>query len=165
MCDPAIVTYSSASAPPSALPAFSSSDRKAPAQAPPQAQSGAEAAPATSEASSAAGKANPKAPEGSQPKKPSPSHPSGIPGSNSQHHQTHQDPSALQPRPPGIPNNKKLPKPFENIMAQLQSIFPNYSRYGLKECWETRSGQPGMKCKRNSFCFADKGWTEKGEWV
>ncbi|XP_037992049.1 E3 ubiquitin-protein ligase TTC3 [Motacilla alba alba] len=130
MCDPAIVTYSSAPARPSALPPFCSSDGKAPAQPPLQAQTGAKAAPATSEASSAAGKAHPKAPEGSHPHKISPSCPSGASGSTSQHvqpNQTHQDPSAVQPRPSGVPNNKKLPKTIENIFAQLQSIFPNHS--------------------------------------
>lgn len=141
MCDPAILTYSSASAHPSALPAFLSSDGKAPAQPSLQAQTGAKPAPATSEASSAAGKTHPKAPEGSHSNKLSSSCPSGISGSNTQHvqpNQTHQDRSALQPRPSGIPNNKKLPKAIENIIAQLQSIFPNYSRYGLRECCETR---------------------------
>ncbi|XP_041255943.1 E3 ubiquitin-protein ligase TTC3 isoform X1 [Onychostruthus taczanowskii] len=134
MCDPAIVTYSSAPAHPSALPAFSSCDGKAPAQPPLQAQTGAKAAPAASEASSAAGKAHPKAPEGSHSNRISPSCPSGISGSTSQHvqpNQTHQDPSALQPRPSGIPNNKKLPKKSENILAQLQSIFPSHSSSDL----------------------------------
>ncbi|XP_072792022.1 E3 ubiquitin-protein ligase TTC3 isoform X4 [Taeniopygia guttata] len=128
VCDPAIVTYSLAPAHPSALPAFSSSDGKAPAQ------TRAKPAPATSEASSAAGKTHPKAPEGSHSNKISPSCPSGISGNNSQHVQpnlTHQDPSALQPRPSGIPNNKKLQKRNENIFARLQSIFPNYSSSDL----------------------------------
>lgn len=129
MCDPAIVTYSLASAHPSALPAFSSSDGKAPAQPLVQAQSRAKAAPATSEASSAAGKTQPKAPKGSHSKKFPPSCPSGVSGSNSQHVQPNQDLSALQPRPSGILNNKKLPETITNICAQLQSIFPNYSRY------------------------------------
>ncbi|XP_054484400.2 E3 ubiquitin-protein ligase TTC3 isoform X3 [Agelaius phoeniceus] len=130
VCDPAIVTYSSAPALPCALPAFSSSDGKAPAQPPLQAQTGAKAAPATSEASPAPGKAQPKAPEGSHSTQISPSCPSGTSGSNSQHvqpNQTHQDPSALQPRPSRIPTNKKLPKRIENVLAQLQSIFPNCS--------------------------------------
>lgn len=134
MCDPAIVTYCSASAHPSPLPAFSSSDGKAPAQPSLQAQTGAKPAPATSEGSSAAGKTHPKAPEGSHSNKLSPSCPSGISGSNTQHvqaSQAHQDPSALQPRPSGIPNDKKLPKAIENIIAQLQSIFPNYSSSDL----------------------------------
>ncbi|XP_059696120.1 E3 ubiquitin-protein ligase TTC3 isoform X2 [Haemorhous mexicanus] len=130
-CDPAIVTYCSAPALPSALPAFSSSDGKAPAQPPLQAQTRAKAAPATSEASSAAGRAQPKAPEGSHSTQIPPSCPSGSSGSNSQHVQTHQDPSALQARPSGIPNNKKLPKRIENIFAQLQSIFPNCSSSDL----------------------------------
>lgn len=131
MCDPAIVTYCSAPAHPGALPAFSSSDGKAPAQPPLQAQTGAKAPPATSEASSAAGRAQPKAPEGSHSTQIPPSCPSGTSGSNPQHVQTHQDPSALQPRPSGIPNNKKLPKRIENIFAQLQSIFPNCSSSDL----------------------------------
>ncbi|XP_030919922.1 E3 ubiquitin-protein ligase TTC3 [Geospiza fortis] len=128
VCDPAIVTYCSAPAHPSALPAFSSSDGKA------AAQPGAKAAPPASEASSAPGKAHPKAPQGSHSTKISPSCPSGTSGSNSQHvqpNQTHQDPSALQLRPSGIPTNKKLPKKIENILAQLQSIFPNCSSSDL----------------------------------
>ncbi|CAN8197029.1 unnamed protein product [Coccothraustes coccothraustes] len=134
VCDPAIVTYCSAPALPSALPAFSSPDGKAPAQPPLAAQTGAKAAPASSEPSSAAGRAQPKAPEGSHSTPISPSCPSGTSGSNSQHvqpSQTHQDPSALPPRPSGIPNNKKLPKRIENIFAQLQSIFPNCSSSDL----------------------------------
>ncbi|OWK56560.1 E3 ubiquitin-protein ligase TTC3 [Lonchura striata] len=134
MYDPAIITYSLAPAHPSALPAFSSSDGKAPAQPPLQAQTGAKPAPATSEASSAAGKTHSRAPEGSHSNKISPSCPSGISGNNSQHVQpnlTHQDPSALQPRPSGTPNNKKLSNRNENILAQLQSIFPNYSSSDL----------------------------------
>ncbi|XP_032907978.1 E3 ubiquitin-protein ligase TTC3 isoform X2 [Catharus ustulatus] len=130
MCDPAIVTYSLASAHPSALPAFSGSDGKAPAQPPLQAQSRAKAAPATSEASPAAGKTHPKAPQASHSNKFSPSCPSGISGSNCQHvqpNQTYQDLSALQARPSGILNNKKLPKTITNIFTRLQSIFPNYS--------------------------------------
>ncbi|KAM7066771.1 E3 ubiquitin-protein ligase TTC3 isoform 1-T1 [Acridotheres tristis] len=134
LCDPAIVTYSSASAHPTALPAFLTSDGKAPAQPPLQAQTGAKPAPVTSEASSAAGKTHPKAPEGSHSNKLPPSCPSGISGSNSHHvqpNQTHQDPSALQQRPFGILNNKKLPERIAKIFAQLQSIFPNYSSLEL----------------------------------
>ncbi|XP_064262599.1 E3 ubiquitin-protein ligase TTC3 isoform X4 [Passer domesticus] len=127
VCDPAIVTCSSAPA----LPAFSSCDGKAPAQPPLQAQTGAKAAPSTPEASSAAGKAQPRAPEGSHSNKISPSCPSGISGSTSQPNQTHQDPSAQQPRPSGIANNKKLPKKMENVLAQLQSIFPSHSSSDL----------------------------------
>ncbi|XP_063249276.1 E3 ubiquitin-protein ligase TTC3 isoform X5 [Prinia subflava] len=115
-CDPAIVTR--------ALPAFS--EGKAPAQ-PVPAQSGAQAAPAPSEAAPAAGKAPAKAPEGSQSRQPSPSCPAGIPASDSQPVQSHQDPSALQPRPPGIPNNTKLQNTIGNILAQLQNIFPSHS--------------------------------------
>ncbi|XP_066033263.1 E3 ubiquitin-protein ligase TTC3 isoform X2 [Chamaea fasciata] len=128
MCDPAIVTCSLAPAHPSALPAFSTSDGKAPAQPPLQAQTGAKAAPATSEASSAAGKTLPKAPEGSNSNQLPPSHPAGISGSDSQ---PNQDPSALPPRPSGAPNNIKLPQKTGNILAQLQSIFPNYSSSDL----------------------------------
>ncbi|XP_053792533.1 E3 ubiquitin-protein ligase TTC3 isoform X2 [Vidua chalybeata] len=134
VCDPAIVTYSLAPAHPSALPAFSSSDGKAPAQLPLQAQTGAHPAPATSEASSAAGKTHPKAPEESPSSNISPSCPSGTSGNNSQHVQpnlSHQDPSALQPKPSGVPDNKMFPKRNENIFAQLQSIFPNYSSSDL----------------------------------
>ncbi|KAM3677909.1 E3 ubiquitin-protein ligase TTC3 isoform 1-T1 [Ammospiza maritima maritima] len=127
VCDPAIVTYSSAPAPPSALPAFPSSDGKAPAQPPLPAPSGAKAAP---EASAGPGKApdeHPRAPEGSHPTEIPPSCPPGASGGNSQHVQPGQDPSALQQRPPAIPTNKKLPKKIGNILAQLQSIFPNCS--------------------------------------
>uniref|UniRef100_A0A8C5IG89 RING-type domain-containing protein n=1 Tax=Junco hyemalis TaxID=40217 RepID=A0A8C5IG89_JUNHY len=119
VCDPAIVTCS-APAHPSALPAFPSSDGKAPAQPPLHARSGAKAAP---EAPPAPG----KAPEGSHPTKIPPSCPPGASGRNSQHVQPSQDPSALQQRPPAIPTNKKLPKKIENILAQLQSVFPNCS--------------------------------------
>uniref|UniRef100_U3JRL2 TTC3/DZIP3-like helical domain-containing protein n=1 Tax=Ficedula albicollis TaxID=59894 RepID=U3JRL2_FICAL len=163
MCDPAIVTYSSASAHPSALPAFSSSDGKAPAQPPLQAQAGAKPAPATSEASSAAGKTHPKAPQGSHSNKFSPSCPSGISGSNSQQvqpNQTYQDPSALQPS--GILNNKKLPKKIAKIFAQLQTIFPNYSRY-----WS--AVKQGLKSQVQKelilFCWQGMEGQDEGEWV
>ncbi|XP_056366168.1 E3 ubiquitin-protein ligase TTC3 isoform X2 [Oenanthe melanoleuca] len=148
MCDPAIVTYSSASAHPSALPPFSSSDGKAPAQPPLQAQTGAKPAPATSEASSAAGKTHPKAPQGSHSNKFSPSCPSGISGSNSQQvqpNQTYQDPSALQPS--GILNNKKLPKKIANIFAQLQTIFPNYSSSELLAFIRDVQGRNGNRAE------------------
>ncbi|XP_039243251.1 E3 ubiquitin-protein ligase TTC3 [Pipra filicauda] len=128
--DPAIVTYSLASAHPSSLPAFSSPEGQGPTQPSLQTQAGAKAAHATTEASSASGgsmKTHPQPPEGSYSNKlPSP-HPSGISGSATQPTQNHQDASALQPRPPALPNNKKLPKALENIIARLQSIFPNYS--------------------------------------
>ncbi|XP_029820806.1 E3 ubiquitin-protein ligase TTC3 [Manacus vitellinus] len=128
--DPAIVTYSLASAHPSSLPAFSSPEGQGPTQPSLQTQAGAKAAHATAEAASASGgavKTHPQPPEGSYSNKlPSP-HPSGISGSATQPTQNHQDASALQPRPPALPNNKKLPKALENIIAQLQSIFPNYS--------------------------------------
>ncbi|XP_074389991.1 E3 ubiquitin-protein ligase TTC3 isoform X2 [Zonotrichia albicollis] len=122
VCDPAIVTCS-APAHPSALPAFPSSDGKAPAQPSLQAPSGATAAP---EAPPAPGKApdkHPRAPERSHPAK----IPPGASGRNSQPAQPSQDPSALQQRPPAMPTNKKLPKKKENILAQLQSVFPNCS--------------------------------------
>ncbi|XP_039911217.1 E3 ubiquitin-protein ligase TTC3 [Hirundo rustica] len=129
MCDPAVVTCASASALPGALPAFSaSSDGKAPAQPSLQAQSGAKAAPAASEAPSAAGKTLPKAPEGSHSTQLSAPLPSGASGGDSQ---PSQDPPALQPRPPGIPVNKKLPKGIGNVFDQLQSVFPNHSSSDL----------------------------------
>ncbi|NXG33127.1 TTC3 ligase, partial [Dromaius novaehollandiae] len=56
--------------------------------------------------------------------------PSRISGNNSQSsqpNQNHQDELAAQPRPSGLPNNKMLPKAFDNIIAHLQTIFPNYS--------------------------------------
>ncbi|XP_071423208.1 E3 ubiquitin-protein ligase TTC3 isoform X2 [Pithys albifrons albifrons] len=122
--DPAVVTYSLASAP----PAFSSSDGQGPTQPSLQTQPGAQAAPGTAEASPASGgggKTHPKAPpEGSDPAQLPPSHPSGISGSDSRHAQ---EAPALHPRPSAPPNNKKLPKRLANIIAQLQSIFPNYS--------------------------------------
>ncbi|XP_066170267.1 E3 ubiquitin-protein ligase TTC3 [Sylvia atricapilla] len=131
MCDPAIVTYASAPARPSALPAFSSADGKAPAQPPLQAQTAAKPAPATSEAASAAGKTLPKAAEGSHCSQLPPSQPSGRAGSDSQRVQHSQGPSALPPRPPGAPNSSKLPPEVGNILAQLQSIFPNCSSSDL----------------------------------
>ncbi|XP_027557545.1 E3 ubiquitin-protein ligase TTC3 isoform X4 [Neopelma chrysocephalum] len=128
--DPAIVTYSLAPAHPSSLPAFSSPEGQGPTQPSFQTQPGAKAAPATAEACSASGgsvKTHPQPPEGSYSNKLPSSHPSGISGSDNQPTQNHQDASALQPRPPALPNNKKLPKALENIIARLQSIFPNYS--------------------------------------
>ncbi|XP_064503163.1 E3 ubiquitin-protein ligase TTC3 isoform X4 [Pseudopipra pipra] len=129
--DPAIVTYSLASAHPSSLPAFSSPEGQGPTQPSLQTQAGAKAAHATAEASSASGgsvKTHPQPPEGSYSNKLPAPHPAGISGSATQPTQNHQDASALQPRPPpALPNNKKLPKALENIIARLQSIFPNYS--------------------------------------
>ncbi|NXE49779.1 TTC3 ligase, partial [Casuarius casuarius] len=68
--------------------------------------------------------------EGSYSDKVSVTCPSRISGNNSQSsqpNQNHQDDLAVQPRPSGLPNNKMLPKAFDNIIAHLQTIFPNYS--------------------------------------
>ncbi|XP_010226687.1 PREDICTED: E3 ubiquitin-protein ligase TTC3 [Tinamus guttatus] len=56
--------------------------------------------------------------------------PSRAPGRAPQNGQpSHSRPgdAAAQPRPPGLPNNKTLPKAFDTIIASLQPIFPNYS--------------------------------------
>ncbi|XP_027763744.1 E3 ubiquitin-protein ligase TTC3 [Empidonax traillii] len=125
--DPAILTYSLASAHPAPLPAFSSPEAQGASFG---SQPGAKAAPATAEAPSASAasvKTHPQPPEGSHSNKLPSSHPAGISGGDAGPAQNPQDASALQPRPPALPNNKKLPKALENIIAQLQSIFPNYS--------------------------------------
>ncbi|NWI19522.1 TTC3 ligase, partial [Crypturellus soui] len=46
---------------------------------------------------------------------------------NGQSNHSHPGDAAAQPRPPGLPNNKMLPKAFYKIIASLQPIFPNYS--------------------------------------
>ncbi|XP_074889815.1 E3 ubiquitin-protein ligase TTC3 isoform X5 [Buteo buteo] len=100
---------------------------------PPSVLAGVKPARANSKACSASGgsvKAHSKPLEGSYSDKVSATCPSGISGSKSQNvqpHQNHQDDSAIQLRLSGLPNNKMLPKAFENIIAHLQSIFPNYS--------------------------------------
>ncbi|XP_049691235.1 E3 ubiquitin-protein ligase TTC3 isoform X6 [Accipiter gentilis] len=99
---------------------------------PPSVLAGVKPARANSKACSASGgsvKAHSKPLEGSYSDKVSATCPSGISGSKSQNvqpHQNHQDDSALQLRLSGLPNNKMLPKAFENIIVHLQSIFPNY---------------------------------------
>ncbi|KAM9627871.1 E3 ubiquitin-protein ligase TTC3 isoform 8-T8 [Morphnus guianensis] len=99
---------------------------------PPSVLAGVKPARANSKACSASGgsvKAHSKPLEGSYSDKVSATCPSGISGSKSQNvqpHQNHQDDSAIQLRLSGLPN-KMLPKVFENIIAHLQSIFPNYS--------------------------------------
>ncbi|XP_069641233.1 E3 ubiquitin-protein ligase TTC3 isoform X4 [Haliaeetus albicilla] len=131
--DAAIVMYSSASAHLNLLPAFSSSEDQGLTHASFNTQAGVKPAHANSKACSASGgsvKAHSKPLEGSYSDKVSAACPSGISGSKSQNvqpHQNHQDDSAIQLRLSGLPNNKMLPKAFENIIAHLQSIFPNYS--------------------------------------
>ncbi|XP_014793678.1 PREDICTED: E3 ubiquitin-protein ligase TTC3 isoform X2 [Calidris pugnax] len=131
--DPAIVMYSSASAQPNLLPAFSSSEDPGPTNASLNTQAGVSPAYANSKSCSASGgsvKTCSKPLEESYSDKVSGTCLSGISGSNTQNVQPNQnlrDDSSIQQRPSGLPNNKVLPKPFENIIAQLQSIFPNYS--------------------------------------
>ncbi|NXW16459.1 TTC3 ligase, partial [Circaetus pectoralis] len=128
-----IVMYSSASAHLNLLPAFSSSEDQGLTHASFNTQAGVKPARANSKACSASGgsvKAHSKPLEGSYSDKVSATCPSGISGTKSQNvqpHQNHQDDSAIQLRLSGLPNNKMLPKAFENIIAHLQSIFPNYS--------------------------------------
>ncbi|KAM4682655.1 E3 ubiquitin-protein ligase TTC3 isoform 5-T5 [Amazona ochrocephala] len=131
--DPAIVMCSSAPAQPNLLPAFSSSEDQGLTHASLNTQAGAKPAHANSKACSASGgsvKTPSKPLEGSYSNKVSTTCPSGISGSNAQNvqpNQKHQDDSATQLRPPRLPTNRTLPKPLENIIAHLQSIFPNYS--------------------------------------
>ncbi|XP_033915944.1 E3 ubiquitin-protein ligase TTC3 isoform X2 [Melopsittacus undulatus] len=131
--DPAIVMCSSAPAQPNLLPAFSSSEDQGLRHASLDTQAGAKPAYANSKACSASAgsvKTPSKPLEGSYSNKVSTTCPSGISGSNAQNaqlNQKHQDDSATQLRPPRLPTNRMLPKPLENIIAQLQSIFPNYS--------------------------------------
>ncbi|XP_068769715.1 E3 ubiquitin-protein ligase TTC3 isoform X2 [Struthio camelus] len=131
--DPAIVMYSSASAHPNLLPAFSSSDDQGPAHASSNAQAGMKPTHANSKACSASD-GSVKIPtgtlEGSYSDKASVTCPSQISGSNSQTsppNQNHQDDLAVQLRPSGLPNSKILPKAFDNIISHLQTIFPSYS--------------------------------------
>ncbi|KAM9300003.1 E3 ubiquitin-protein ligase TTC3 isoform 3-T3 [Morus bassanus] len=131
--DPAIVMYSSASAHPNLLPAFSSSEDQGPAHASFNTQAGVKAAYANFKACSTSGgsvKTHSKPLEVLYSDKVSASCPSGISGNNTpnvQPDQTHQYDSATHLRPSGLPNSKTLPKAFESIIAHLQGIFPNYS--------------------------------------
>ncbi|KAM6382779.1 E3 ubiquitin-protein ligase TTC3 isoform 7-T8 [Alca torda] len=131
--DPAIVMYSSAPAHPNLLPAFSSAEDPGPTRASFNTQAGVKPAYANSKSCSASGgsvKTHSKPLEGSYSEKVSGTCPSGISGSNTQNvqpNQNHGGDSSIQQRPSGLPNNKMLPKAFENIIAHLQSIFPNYS--------------------------------------
>ncbi|XP_040440994.1 E3 ubiquitin-protein ligase TTC3 isoform X1 [Falco naumanni] len=135
--DPAIAMYSSASAYPNLLPAFSSSKDQSPAHASCSTQPRVKPAYAKSKACSASGGSvttHSKPLEGLYCDKVLASCPLGISGSNIQNvqpNQNHQDDSARQLRPSGLPNNKTLQKAIENIIAHLQSIFPNYSRSDL----------------------------------
>ncbi|XP_030327782.1 E3 ubiquitin-protein ligase TTC3 isoform X3 [Strigops habroptila] len=131
--DPAIIMCSSAPAQPNLLPAFSSSEDKGLRRTSLNTQAGAKPAYSNSKACSASGgsvKTPSKPLEGSYSDKVSATCPSGSSGNNAQNvqpNQKHQGDSATQLRPPGFPNNRTLPKPLENIIAHLQSIFPNYS--------------------------------------
>ncbi|XP_075288176.1 E3 ubiquitin-protein ligase TTC3 isoform X3 [Opisthocomus hoazin] len=131
--DPAVVTYSPASAHPNLLPAFSSPEDQGPTHASLNAQAGVKPAYANSKPYSASGapvKTHSKPLEGSYSDKVSAACLPGISGSNTQvvqQKQNHHDNPAVQPRSSGLPKNKKLPKAFENIIARLQSIFPNHS--------------------------------------
>lgn len=131
--DPAIITYSPAPAQPNLLPAFSSSEDQGPIHASFSTQAAVKPVYANAQACSASGgsvKMHSKPLEGSYSDKVSATCPSGMSGSNAQNvqsNQNHQDDSATQPRPSSLPNNKMLPKAFENIIAHLQSIFPDYS--------------------------------------
>ncbi|XP_009281259.1 PREDICTED: E3 ubiquitin-protein ligase TTC3 [Aptenodytes forsteri] len=131
--DVAVVMYSSASAHPNLLPALSSSEDQGPTRASFNTLAGVKPAYANSKACFASGgsvKTRSKPLEGSYSDKVSATCPSGISGSDTQNVQpnpNHQDDSAIQLRPSGLPNNKMLPKALENIIAPLQSIFPNYS--------------------------------------
>lgn len=126
--------YSSASAQPNLLPAFSSSKDQGPTTASFNAQAGVKPAPASSKSPSAsdgAVKKHSKPLEGSYADKVSLTCPSRISGNNThniQANQSHHDDSATRMRPPGIPNNALPPETFENIIAHLQTIFPGYSR-------------------------------------
>ncbi|KAM6314319.1 E3 ubiquitin-protein ligase TTC3 isoform 2-T2 [Podargus strigoides] len=131
--DPA-VTYSSASAHPHSLPAFSSSGDQGPTHAASfNRQAEVKPAYADSKSCSASGgsvKTHSKPLEGSCSGKVSATCQSAISGSNTrkvQPNQNHQDDSAIQLRPSGHPSNKMLPKEFENIIVHLQSIFPDHS--------------------------------------
>ncbi|XP_035401875.1 E3 ubiquitin-protein ligase TTC3 isoform X3 [Cygnus atratus] len=131
--DPAVVMYSSASAQPNLLPAFSSSEDQRPTTALFNTQAGVKLAHANSKSHSAsdgAVKKHSKPLEGSYADKVSLTCPSRISGSNTQNiqpNQSHHDDSAIHMRPPGIPNNALPPETFENIIAHLQTIFPGYS--------------------------------------
>ncbi|XP_032867219.2 E3 ubiquitin-protein ligase TTC3 isoform X3 [Tyto alba] len=131
--DPAFVMYSSASAHPNLLPAFSRSEDQGPTPASFNTQAEAKPGHANAKACSASGgsvKIHSKPLEGSYSDKVSATGPSGNSGSNTrnaQPNQNHHADSAVQARPSGLPSNKMLPKAFENIIVHLQSIFPNYS--------------------------------------
>ncbi|NXE76773.1 TTC3 ligase, partial [Cochlearius cochlearius] len=118
---------------PNLLPAFSSSEDQGPTRASFSTQAGVKPVHANAQACSASGgsvKTHSKPLEGSYSDKVSAACLSGMSGSNTlnvQPNQSHQDDSATQPRPSGLPKNKMLPKAFENIIAHLQSIFPDYS--------------------------------------
>ncbi|XP_064923759.1 E3 ubiquitin-protein ligase TTC3 isoform X1 [Columba livia] len=135
--DPAIVTYSSASAHPNLLPAFSNSEDPSLTHASCNTQAGVRPAHGSSKSCSASGgsvKTCSTSLEGSYSDKVSAACPSGISGNktqNAQPNQSHQGDTAVQPRPSGLQNNKMIPKAFENIIVRLQSIFPNYSSSDL----------------------------------
>ncbi|KFW69900.1 E3 ubiquitin-protein ligase TTC3, partial [Pygoscelis adeliae] len=118
---------------PNSLPALSSSEDQGPTRASFHTLAGVKPAYANSKACFASGgavKTRSKPLEGSHSDKVSATCPSGISGSDAQNVQPNpnqQDDSAIQLRPSGLLNNKMLPKALGNIIAPLQSIFPNYS--------------------------------------
>ncbi|KAM8819862.1 E3 ubiquitin-protein ligase TTC3 [Eudromia elegans] len=132
LSDPAVVSYAPASAPPPP-PAFASSEDAGPAGAAAAAQAGTTPTRANSRAASASDRSvrTPATPlEGSYSDKVSATCLSRTPGRASQKgqpNQIHPGDAAVQLRPPGLPNNKMLPKAFDKIIASLQPIFPNYS--------------------------------------
>ncbi|XP_030316378.1 E3 ubiquitin-protein ligase TTC3 [Calypte anna] len=123
--DPAIIMYSSASAYPHVLPAFSNLEDQGPTGVSCNTQARVKPRYADSKSCSVSGgpvKTQPKPLEGSHSDNVSETGPSGGSGShapNVQPNQNHQDYS------------KMLPEAFQNIVVDLQSIFPNYSSSDL----------------------------------
>ncbi|NXA51181.1 TTC3 ligase, partial [Nothocercus julius] len=127
---PTVVSYSPAAAPPPLPPAPAGPEDVGLAAAAAAAQAGTHASSASASASDTSVRTPTKPLEGSYANKVSAACPSRAPGrasQNSQPKQSHPGDAAVQPRPPGLPNNKMLPKAFDKIIASLQPIFPNYS--------------------------------------
>ncbi|XP_054255541.1 E3 ubiquitin-protein ligase TTC3 [Indicator indicator] len=123
--DRAIVMCSSASAHPNVLPAFSSSE----AQGPTHASFNAQARVKPSSAAGGSQKTQTKPPEVSYSDEISAASRLGSSGSNTPNIQQNQN---HQLRASGLPNNKMIPKAYENnIIAHLQSTFPNHSSSDL----------------------------------
>ncbi|XP_068000700.1 E3 ubiquitin-protein ligase TTC3 isoform X2 [Melanerpes formicivorus] len=121
--DQAIVMCSSTSTHPNVLPAFSSSK----AQDPTPTSFNTQGRVKPSSAGGVSQKKQTKPPKGSRSDGISAASLLGSSRSNTPNIQPTQIHQATQTKPSDLPNNKTIPKAYENIIAHLQHTFPNHS--------------------------------------